>query len=74
VPDDKLERLMAELQAIELWDRIQGESIPRNEFGCAGSVLARRIRRLEIIGEINVLLNKVDRASDRARYGVRLST
>jgi hypothetical protein len=51
VPDDKLESLMSELRAI---DRI-------------GGLEARRIRRLEIVGEINVLLNKTGRDSDRTQ-------
>jgi hypothetical protein len=53
---DKLETLMAELQAIDLWDREQGDL--RHGIAIAGAFVARRMRRLEIIDEIKVLLNK----------------
>ena len=46
--DEKLEALLAELQAIEFWDT--GET-PAHE----GEIEARLIRRLEILGEINLL-------------------
>ncbi len=48
VSDNKLDALLAELQAIEFWDA--GEA-PAHE----GEIEARRIRRLEILSEINLL-------------------
>jgi len=55
VLDDKLDALMAELRAIELWDQ-QGENLaPSNEISRAGRQ-ARQMRRLAIISEINNLL------------------
>jgi hypothetical protein len=48
VSDEKLNALLAELQAIEFCDA--GET-PANE----GEIEARRIRRLEILSEINLL-------------------
>jgi hypothetical protein len=48
VPDNKLDALLAELQAIEFWDAGQ---TPAHE----GEIEARRIRRLEILSEINLL-------------------
>ena len=71
--DDKLESLMAELRAIELWDRLAEGAVLMNEIDRAGGLEARRRRRLEIIGKIGVLLNKADRDSDRARHGMPLS-
>jgi len=50
--DEKLDALLAELQAIEFWDA--GET-PAHE----GEIEARRIRRLEILSEIN-LLKRID--------------
>jgi hypothetical protein len=48
VSDDKLDALTAELQAIDFWD--SGET-PAHE----GEIGARRIRRLEILSEIDLL-------------------
>jgi len=58
VPDDKLESLMAELRAIELWDRLRTKAVLSDEIDHAGDFEARRRRRREIIDEIDVLLNK----------------
>jgi hypothetical protein len=63
VPDDKLESLMAELRAIKLCDRMRGKSVLKDGIDHAVGFEARRIRRLEIIGEIGVLLNKADQRS-----------
>lgn len=68
MPDDKLESLMAELRAIEFWDRMSESAVPINEIDRTGGFEARRIRRLEIIGEINILLNKSGRDSDQMPY------
>jgi hypothetical protein len=65
VLDDKLESLMAELRAIDLWDRMRGDAALREEFGCAGGVEARRRRRREVMDEIDILMNKADL---RVRY------
>jgi hypothetical protein len=73
VPDTKLESLMAELRAIEFWDRMPESAILINEMDRIGGVEARRIRRLEIIGEINVLLDKTGRESDQMPYSTPLS-
>ena len=67
MPDDKLESLMSELRAIELWDRLPENAGRMNESDRAGCVEARRRRRCEIIVEINVLLNKTGRDSDRTQ-------
>jgi hypothetical protein len=64
---------MAELRAIEFWDRLPESAVPINELDRTVGLEARRIRRLEIIGEINVLLNKTGRDSDRTRHGIPLS-
>lgn len=48
MPDDKLEMLMAELRAIELWDQLDGGAVPMNELDRIGGFQARRMRRLEI--------------------------
>jgi len=55
MPDDKLESLMAELRAIDLWNQLPDGAVLMNEIDRAGGLEARRMRRLEIIGEINVL-------------------
>jgi hypothetical protein len=73
VSDDKLEMLMAELRAIELWDRLPEGAVLVNEIDRAGGLEARRTRRLEIISEIGVLLNKADRDSDQAPHGTTVS-
>jgi hypothetical protein len=64
---------MAELRAIDLWDRMRGESVLKDEIDHVVRFEARRIRRREIIGEINVLLNKTGRHSDRMPYNMPLS-
>ena len=51
--DDKLDALIAEFQAIESWDREKATS--RDEINKARTE-ARRMRRLEIVREINTLL------------------
>lgn len=58
MPDDKLEMLMAELRAIELWDRLREKAVLSDEIGHAGDFEARRMRRREIMDEIDILLNK----------------
>jgi hypothetical protein len=73
VPDDKLESLMAELRAIEFWDCMPESAVLINEMDRIGGFEARRIRRLEIIVEINVLLNKTGRDSDRVPHSMPLS-
>jgi hypothetical protein len=54
VLDDKLESLMAELRAIELWDQLPEGAALMNEIDRAGALEARRRRRHEIINEIDV--------------------
>ena len=55
--DDKLDALMAELRAMDLWDRLRAEAALEDDLGRSGFE-ARQMRRLEIIGEINALLAK----------------
>jgi hypothetical protein len=57
VRDENLEVLKAELQAIELWDRAGEKTAPEDEINRAG-FRARRMRRLEIIHEIEALTSK----------------
>ena len=52
--DDKLDALVAELQAIELWDRAGEKLKPAPE----GEIEARRLRRVEIIREIDTMLER----------------
>jgi hypothetical protein len=66
VPDDKLDALMAELRAIELWDRLRESSVLVNEFDRAGGLEARRMRRREIVDEIDFLLKKEIEGSESA--------
>jgi hypothetical protein len=54
VRDDKLDALVAELQAIELWDRAREKLKPASE----GEIEARRLRRLEIVREIEAILER----------------
>jgi len=54
VCNDKLDALVAELRAIELWDRA-GE---RLKSAPEGEIEARRLRRLEIIREIDAMLQR----------------
>jgi hypothetical protein len=74
VPDDKLEALMAELRAIELWDRLRESPVLVNEFDRAGGLEARRIRRREIVGEIDSLVKMEIEDSNSAADGMPLST
>jgi hypothetical protein len=55
--NDKLAALAAELQVIELWDRTGERADPPDELDRAG-LKARRLRRLEIIREIEALTGK----------------
>jgi hypothetical protein len=73
VLDDKVAALTAELRAIELWDSLLESAVPINEIDRAGGLEARRRRRSEIIGEINILLNKTGRDSERTQHGMPLS-
>jgi hypothetical protein len=54
MPNDKLHLLIAELQAIELWDRAGKNAAPDDEINRAGT-RAREMRRLEITREISAL-------------------
>jgi hypothetical protein len=54
---DSLDVLVAELQAMELWDRAGGKAASENETNRAG-FKARQMRRLEIIHEIEAMTNK----------------
>jgi hypothetical protein len=56
--DDKLSALVSELQAIELWDATEK---PAHD----GELEARRLRRLEIIREIDALAGKQIEVSER---------
>jgi hypothetical protein len=69
LPDDNLENLIAELRAIEWWDRATQKAGPADEFDRAG-FRARQSRRREIIDEIAILMNKADRDSDRIQRGI----
>ena len=51
---DKLAILVAELRAIEIWDRRETPSLDT-------AIEARRLRRVEILGEIGALLCTVSR-------------
>lgn len=55
--NDNLDALAAELQVIELWDRAGEGADPGDELDRAG-FKARRLRRLEIIREIDSLTRK----------------
>jgi hypothetical protein len=55
--NNKLCALAAELEAIELWDRAGKRADPEDELDRAG-FKARRLRRLEIIREIDALTSK----------------
>ena len=55
--NDKLDALAAELQVINLWDRAGEGADPEDELDRAG-FKARRLRRLEIIREIDSLARK----------------
>jgi hypothetical protein len=73
VPDDELESLMAELRAIEFWDRMPESTVRINEIDRTGGFEARRIRRLEIIAEIEALQKKRNEA-DKVGGPCALST
>jgi hypothetical protein len=66
VPDDKLQALMAELRAIELWNRSREEGSLGNEIYKVG-FQARQMRQLEIMREINILLRNTDQPSKECR-------
>ena len=55
----KLNELMAELCAIEWWDRATRKAEPEDEFDRAG-FRARRMRRDEIMREIDALVKTRD--------------
>jgi hypothetical protein len=74
VPNSKLEALMAELRAIELWDRLREGSVLVNEIDRAGGLEARRMRLREIVDEIDSLLKKEIDDSESAADGMPLST
>jgi hypothetical protein len=57
VRDDKLDALIAELRAMDLWDRQRAKAFLEDDIDRAGFA-ARQMRRLEIIGEIDTLLAK----------------
>jgi hypothetical protein len=65
--------LMAELRAIELWDRLREKAVLSDKTDHAGDFEARRMRRREIMDEIDILLNKADRDSDRVPHTMPLS-
>ena len=70
--DDKLDALMAELRAIELWDRLAEGVV--HEIDGSGCQEARRMRRHEIIAEIEALQkkrNEADKVSGRSAESVR---
>lgn len=73
MPDDKLEMLMAELRAIELWDQLDGGAVPMNELDRIGGFQARRMRRLEIIDEIGTLPTKESEILTGPQHGRHLS-
>ena len=66
--DGKLDVLVAELQAIELWDRAGEKAAPENEIKRAGFT-ARQMRRLEINHEIEALTIKTNREFTRKQTG-----
>jgi hypothetical protein len=57
VANKKLEALASELQALEMWDRMSNEGLLRGEVEKV-SYDARRMRRCEIIREIDFLIPK----------------
>lgn len=66
MPDDKLQALMAELRAIELWNRSREEGSFGNEIYKVG-FRARQMRHLEIMSQIDILLRNADRSSEERR-------
>lgn len=72
MPNDKLESLMAELRAIELWDRLPDGVVLMNEIDRTGCLEARRMRGHEIIVEIEALQKKRNEA-DKACVKCALS-
>ena len=66
MPDDKLQALMAELRAIELWSRSREEGSFGNEIYKVG-FQARQMRQLEIMSQIDILLRNADRSSEERR-------
>jgi hypothetical protein len=74
VSDDKLDTLTAELRAIDFWDQLsEGATLMMNEIDRAGGFEARRMRRLEIIDEIDGLLTKEIKILTERRHGTPLS-
>jgi hypothetical protein len=65
--------LMAELRAIELWDRLREKAVLSDGTDHRWDFEARRRRRREINDEIDALLNKAGRDSDRKQHGMPLS-
>ena len=73
MPDNKLDALMAELRAIDLWDRLRENAVQSDDIDRAGGLDARRMRRREIIDEIDALLKKQIEGSESAADGMPLS-
>ena len=59
MPDNKLDALLAELRAIELWDQLQEDAVLRDEIDYALGFEARWMRRLEIVSEVRALLRNL---------------
>jgi hypothetical protein len=74
VPDNKLESLMAELRAIDLWDRPREKVAQCYDIDRAGGLEARQMRRREIIDEIDARLKEQIEDSESAAEGMPLST
>ena len=66
MPNDKLQALMAELRAIELWNRSREEGSLGNEINKVG-FQARQMRQFEIMRQINILLRNADQPSEACR-------
>jgi hypothetical protein len=71
MPDDKLGALRAELRAIQVWDR--EEASLSDGIDRAVGLEARRVRRREIIDEIDSLLKTDIEDADSGADGVPLS-
>jgi hypothetical protein len=70
VPDNKLESLMAELRAIDLWDRPREKVAQSYDIDRAGGLEARQMRRREIIDEIDACLKTDIEDADSGADGV----
>jgi hypothetical protein len=70
VPDNKLESLMAELRAIDLWDRPREKVAQSYDIDRAGGLEARQMRRREIIDEIDARLKEQIEDAESAADGV----